>query len=459
MMWVKLQIIMFQFINRLALICMCGSLTVFAVACQGSKDKSASTQKQQLSPSSFNANEGSKFIDESFLDRSIASLESPTTVTKLCKTGKCDYPKGITRSDRLTKVVKYGSTLKSAKGINSNINSSKDSLLFDMGLTKAKGAFSISQSSKSIEDWKLVASMYRDAIALMREVKKGSPEYIRAKNNIKKYQRQINYARGRIAFPRAEIANTGKKQVLKTSQNQVSANTANVPLYSQARLSNPVSGESRLKSSSNSLSDVDNLPKVSQDEIVSEAEPLSVTNPVTANSGKKYDSSSSNDKSESESQSTQLKLPLASFNEKSSLNARIQDSGVKVFAVPIKKRIGGTPIIEVTFNGEQTFDMIVDTGASGTVITEKMAKKLGVDIIGKAQANTASAKSVEFPIGMVKSIEVAGARANKVAVAIAGNNLEVGLLGHDFFGDYDLTIKRDSVEFRTQVDERIITNE
>ena len=65
-----------------------------------------------------------------------------------------------------------------------------------------------------------------------------------------------------------------------------------------------------------------------------------------------------------------------------------------------------------------------------------------------AKANTASARAVEFPLGYVDSIGVGGAVAKDVAVAIAGPELETGLLGHDFFGDYDVTIKRDIVEFR-----------
>ncbi|MDD1458157.1 retroviral-like aspartic protease family protein, partial [Dolichospermum sp. ST_sed7] len=122
----------------------------------------------------------------------------------------------------------------------------------------------------------------------------------------------------------------------------------------------------------------------------------------------------------------------------------------EVFIAPIKRRIGGTPIIEVTFNGTQRFEMIVDTGASGTVITQKIAAALGVVTVGKAKANTASAKAVEFPIGYLDSIEAGGMRVNKVPVAIAGTELETGLLGHDFFGNYDVTIKRNVVEFRPQ---------
>jgi hypothetical protein len=57
---------------------------------------------------------------------------------------------------------------------------------------------------------------------------------------------------------------------------------------------------------------------------------------------------------------------------------------------------------------------------------------------------------VEFPIGYLDSMEVEGMRVNKVSVAIAGTELEIGLLGHDFFGNYDVTIKRHVVEFRPQ---------
>lgn len=122
----------------------------------------------------------------------------------------------------------------------------------------------------------------------------------------------------------------------------------------------------------------------------------------------------------------------------------------EVFIVPIKRRVGGTPIIEVTFNGTQRFEMILDTGASGTLITQRIATALGVTPIGKAKANTASAKAVEFPIGYLESMEVGGMKVNKVPVAIAGTELETGLLGHDFFGNYDVTIKRNVVEFRPQ---------
>ena len=119
-----------------------------------------------------------------------------------------------------------------------------------------------------------------------------------------------------------------------------------------------------------------------------------------------------------------------------------------VFKTPIKRRIGGTPIIDVTFNSNQTFEMVVDTGASGTVITEQMAAALNVVPIAVAKANTASAKDVKFPVGYINSMEIGGTIVQNIPVAIAGSELEIGLLGHDFFGNYDVTIRQNLVEFQ-----------
>lgn len=119
----------------------------------------------------------------------------------------------------------------------------------------------------------------------------------------------------------------------------------------------------------------------------------------------------------------------------------------QVFKAPIKRRVGQIPVIDVLFNGAQTFEMIVDTGASGTVITEEMANRLRVEPTGEVSADTASARGVKFRTGEVQSITVGGMVAKEVNVAIAGSDLDLGLLGQDFFGNYDIWIKQDAVEF------------
>ena len=103
-----------------------------------------------------------------------------------------------------------------------------------------------------------------------------------------------------------------------------------------------------------------------------------------------------------------------------------------------------TPTIEVTFNDEHKEEMMLDTGASVTTITQNMAKTLKVKPVGEQIFILADGKEVKMPIGEVKSIEVGGAKVENVEVAI-GN---VPLLGQSFFGKHEIILKRDVVEFR-----------
>jgi predicted aspartyl protease len=122
------------------------------------------------------------------------------------------------------------------------------------------------------------------------------------------------------------------------------------------------------------------------------------------------------------------------------------DTNTRSFRVPIKRRSGKTPVIDVTFNGSQIFEMIVDTGASGTLVTEKMATALQIKPSGTVNASIADGSEVQFKTGLVQSIAVSGAIVNNVEVAIASRG-EVGLLGHDFFGNYDIKILEKEIEF------------
>jgi aspartyl protease family protein len=112
----------------------------------------------------------------------------------------------------------------------------------------------------------------------------------------------------------------------------------------------------------------------------------------------------------------------------------------------IKRREGGTPVIEVTFNGRQTFEMLFDTGASDTVITPQMAQALRVVPQGSAIFETAGG-IIRVPLGRVTSVAAGGIVINNLVVGI-NPSLSLGLLGQDFFGNYDVTIKQNVVEFR-----------
>lgn len=228
---------------------------------------------------------------------------------------------------------------------------------YDLALDKADGAISISQSAQSSDDWRLVASQWAGAIALMQSLPNNSPYKAIAKTKIAQYQRYL--------------------------------------LHAQQQANNTI--------------------RSNPDTLAAAPDPAALPDPPQ------------------ESPAVDLEVPPDQL----------------VFQAAIKRRISGTPVIDVTFNGTSKFEMIVDTGASGTVLTQETANALGLVPVAKAKANTASAKAVEFPIGYVDSIQVGGALVKDVPVAIApASVLETGLLGHDFFGNYDVTIKRDVVEFR-----------
>ncbi|MGB3656272.1 MAG: retropepsin-like aspartic protease [Rivularia sp. (in: cyanobacteria)] len=283
---------------------------------------------------------------------------------------------------------------------------------FEMGLDKAAGGFSISQSARTPEDWELVADYYQDAIKLMKSVQPQSRYYPIAKVKVKEYQRHFDYA-------------SEKSVALGQPQPE--------PEPQRVVVTVPPLKESIARSQK--IQVPDSVQKILQQNLESQqaAVPQELPPPQPPQPAP----------------APRQAIPIPIEPKEVYAAVPIRDSRqAMVFSVPIKRRIGGTPILIVTFNDKRQFEMIVDTGASGTVITQQMASLLNVATVGKAKANTASAQSVEFPIGYVDSIEAGGVKVKKVPVAIAGSELENGLLGHDFFGNYDITIKSNVVEFR-----------
>lgn len=119
----------------------------------------------------------------------------------------------------------------------------------------------------------------------------------------------------------------------------------------------------------------------------------------------------------------------------------------KVFHLPILRRVGGVPVVSVTFNDRHRYEMLFDTGATGIVVTEAMAEKIGVKkempIIAKTAAGTITAHA-----GRVSSISAGDLTQQNTFVGIAPGLEGRGLLGQSFFKDYDVTIKRDVIELR-----------
>jgi predicted aspartyl protease len=117
-------------------------------------------------------------------------------------------------------------------------------------------------------------------------------------------------------------------------------------------------------------------------------------------------------------------------------------SGSRSFTVPIKYRQSRIPVIDVMFNNGQVFEMMVDTGASGTMITDEMAAALNLREVGRVAINTPAGQSTAG-VGVLRSLSVGGKTIYDVEVTIG----PVGLLGHDFFDDCEVSFRRDTIEF------------
>jgi predicted aspartyl protease len=300
---------------------------------------------------------------------------------------------------------------------------------FEMALDKASGGFSVSQSAQSSEDWKLVANYYQDAINLMKSVGSQSRYYPIAKVKVKEYQHLKDYALEKSVALQQPVPETEPERIVVT-----------VPPLKESIAKESIARQKMQVPPA--------VQKILQQNLQPQAAPAPIQVPTSLPQAEPPQPPPT------PRQSIPIPVDTQSVYA-AAVPIRENNRQVMAFRAPIKRRIGGTPIIDVTFNGKQRFEMIVDTGASGTVITQRMAQLLGVIVVGKAKANTASAQSVEFPIGYVDTIEAGGVKVKKVAVAIAGEELQNGLLGHDFFGNYDITIKSNVVEFRPRSDSEI----
>ncbi|MEB3828054.1 retropepsin-like aspartic protease family protein [Phormidium sp. CCY1219] len=126
-----------------------------------------------------------------------------------------------------------------------------------------------------------------------------------------------------------------------------------------------------------------------------------------------------------------------------------------VFQIPIKRREGGIPVVDVVFNGNEAGEMLFDTGASATLIAPSTAEKLNLVPFDTARIATASASDIEVEVARLNSLQVGDAILEQVLVTIAPPEVEdglqgMGLLGQNFYGQYDITIKEDVIELRVR---------
>jgi len=136
----------------------------------------------------------------------------------------------------------------------------------------------------------------------------------------------------------------------------------------------------------------------------------------------------------------QISAPLSSLNEENQDRPLNED-----ITVPLTKN-GGSFVVHVMLNQERSAQLIVDTGASMTVLSTQVAIDLG--ILGTTDnelltVNTAGG-SVQVNMNYLSSITVGTAQATNVAVALHDlpdipEHIE-GLLGMSFLKHFLVTL-------------------
>jgi clan AA aspartic protease (TIGR02281 family) len=117
------------------------------------------------------------------------------------------------------------------------------------------------------------------------------------------------------------------------------------------------------------------------------------------------------------------------------------------FSLPIIAKNNNVPIVEVVINGSERVPMMLDTGASKTLLTKGVASRLQLTSQGKTKAKTANGNA-EFDTVKLDSVEFGQGKVTDLSVAVGGDNLNYGLLGHDVYKGYDITLTEDSVQFK-----------
>jgi len=116
-------------------------------------------------------------------------------------------------------------------------------------------------------------------------------------------------------------------------------------------------------------------------------------------------------------------------------------------SIPIEKN-GAIVVVEATLNGKTPARLIVDTGASYTMISTAIAKEVGINLDGNRRTvpfHTANGV-IQAPLADLESITVGGMEVKNLTAAIHDalpNTAVGGLLGLNFLSHFRMDIDTD----------------
>ena len=106
--------------------------------------------------------------------------------------------------------------------------------------------------------------------------------------------------------------------------------------------------------------------------------------------------------------------------------------------VVLKRGLDGHYRSEALINGQKV-DVLVDTGATGVAISQRVADKLNLKSVDAIRTNTANGDSVGYMVRL-KSVQIGGVSAKNVAAMIAPGLDGDVLLGMSFLGRMDVRL-------------------
>jgi aspartyl protease family protein len=106
--------------------------------------------------------------------------------------------------------------------------------------------------------------------------------------------------------------------------------------------------------------------------------------------------------------------------------------------VVLKRGLDGHYRAEALINNQQV-DVLVDTGATGVAISQKVADKLGLKSIAAVRTSTANGDAVAYMVRLT-SVKVGGVEAQNVAASIVPGLDGDVLLGMSYLGRMDVRL-------------------